>query len=293
VVNQPQSSGKPNLRGLLAEPGAITCPGVYDGISARIADRLGFRALYLTGYGTVASSLGLPDAGLASYTEMLERVRMVAGAITAPLIADADTGYGGLLNVERTVRGYERAGAAALQLEDQASPKKCGHTEGRIVIPADEAARKIRVAAATRDTRDFLIVARTDARTTHGLDEALHRADLYLAAGADILFVESPESVEELRRIGERFAGAYLLANMVEGGRTPYLATQELATLGFKIGLYPTTGFLAAAAALQAGYAHLQTQGSASNAPVPLLPFAEMNELMGFPDVYAFQRRWQ
>lgn len=281
------------LRSLLAGQGAVVCPGVYDGISARIADRLGFRALYLTGYGTVASALGLPDAGLASYAEMLARVSMVAGTISVPLMADADTGYGGLLNVERTVRGYERAGAAALQLEDQAFPKKCGHTEGRIVIPAEEAARKIEVAAATRASRDFLIIARTDARTTHGLDEALRRADLYLAAGADILFIESPESVDELRRIGDRFRGAYLLANMVEGGRTPYLSIHDLEGLGFKIGLFPATGFLAAAAALKAAFAHLQSHGSATNAPTALLPFAEMNELMGFPHVYAFERKWQ
>jgi 2,3-dimethylmalate lyase len=282
-----------SLRSLLAAPGAVICPGVYDGISARLADRLGFGALYLTGYGAVASALGLPDAGLASYAEMLARVRMIAETITAPLMADADTGYGGLLNVERTVRGYERAGAAALQLEDQAFPKKCGHTEGRIVIPPEEAARKIEVAAATRESSDFLIIARTDARTAHGLDEALRRADLYLAAGADILFIESPESVEELHRIGERFRGAYLLANMVEGGRTPYLSIDELERLGFKIGLFPATGFLAAAAALQAAYAHLKSHGSAAGGPTALLPFAEMNELMGFPGVYAFERKWQ
>ena len=292
-MNEARTPTTNSLRSTLAASGALVCPGVYDGISARIADRLGFRALYLTGYGAVASSLGLPDAGLASYAEMLGRVSMIAATITVPLIADADTGYGGLLNVERTVRGYERAGAAAVQLEDQAFPKKCGHTEGRIVIPVEEAVRKIEVAAATRDSSDFLIVARTDARTAHGLDEALRRADRYLAAGADILFIESPEGVEELRRIGERFRGSHLLANMVEGGRTPYLSIEELQALGFKIGLFPATGFLAAAAALQVAYAHLKSHGSAADAPTALLPFAEMNELMGFPDVYSFERKWQ
>ena len=283
--------GTGTLRSLLAREGCLALPGVYDGISARIADKLGFEALYMTGYGTVASSLGAADAGIVTYSEMLDRVRVIAGTVGVPLIADGDTGYGGLLNVDRTVRGYAAAGAAGIQLEDQEFPKKCGHTTGRRVIPADDAVAKIRVAVDARPTKDFLIVARTDARYSDGMDEALRRAERFLEAGADILFVESPESHEELRRVAETFRGAALLANMVEGGRTPYLSTAELATMGFKVALFPGTGFLAAAAAMQQAYAHLKAAGIGTGGPAPLLPFEEMNALMGFPAVNAFERK--
>ena len=280
------------LHELLKQDGCITLPGVYDGISARMAASCGFSALYMTGYGVVASALGLADAGVATFTEMLDRVRCIAGATPLPFLADGDTGYGGLLNVERTVRGYAAAGAAGIQLEDQEFPKKCGHTEFRRVIPEDDAVAKIRVAVETRPSADFLIVARTDARYAHGMDAALRRAERFLQAGADVLFVESPESLEELRRIAETFKGANLLANMVEGGRTPYLSTAELAAMGFKIGLYPGSGFLTAARALQQCYTHLKTTGIATGGPAPLLPFAEMNTLMGFPAVHEFERRY-
>jgi len=182
------------LRARLNEPGLITAPGVYDMISARIADRMGFASLYMTGFGVVASYLGLPDAGLATYTDMVGRVRQICAMTATPLIADADTGYGGLLNVAHTVRGYIAAGAAAVQIEDQEFPKKCGHTPGRSVIPAADMVKKIRVAIEARADDEIMIAARTDARTAHGLDEALRRADAYAKAGADILFVESPES---------------------------------------------------------------------------------------------------
>ena len=182
-------------------------PGVFELISARIADGMGFEALYMTGYGTVASYLGLPDAGLASYTDMVNRVGAIAGATRTPLVADGDTGYGGLLNIEHTVRGYEKAGAAAIQLEDQEFPKKCGHTPGRRVIPIEQMVAKIRVALESRDSKDFLIIARTDARTGYGLDEALRRGEAYAEAGADVLFIESPESVEEMAKIGRTSTG--------------------------------------------------------------------------------------
>jgi 2,3-dimethylmalate lyase len=246
----------------------------------------------MTGSGAVASSLGVADAGVATFTEMLDRVRCIAGATGLPFVADGDTGYGGLLNVDRTVRGYAAAGAAGIQLEDQEFPKKCGHTEFRRVIPADDAVAKIRVAVDARPSRDFLIVARTDARYSEGMDAALRRAERFLATGADVLFVESPESLEELRRVAETFRGATLLANMVEGGRTPYLSTTELAALGFKIALYPGTGFLAAAGALQLAYRRLKTDGIGTGSEAPLLPFAEMNTLMGFPAVHAFEKRY-
>jgi 2-methylisocitrate lyase-like PEP mutase family enzyme len=275
---------------LLRQDGCLTLPGVYDGVSAKLAASTGFQALYMTGYGAVASALGIPDAGLATYSEMLDRVRCIAGATPLPFIADGDTGYGGLLNVDRTVRGYAAAGAAGIQLEDQEFPKKCGHTEFRRVIPAQDAAAKIRVAVDARPSRDFLIVARTDARYAEGLDAALRRAESFLKAGADILFVESPESVEELRRIGETFKGATLLANMVEGGRTPYLSAAELAGLGFKIAIFPVAALLTAAAAVKTCYQQLKQHGSAKGGA--MLPFAEMNALMGFPAVHAFEKRY-
>jgi 2,3-dimethylmalate lyase len=280
------------LSDLLKKEGCLTLPGVYDGVSARLAASIGFEALYMTGYGVVGSALGIPDAGLATYSEMLDRVRCIAGATGLPFIADGDTGYGGLLNVDRTVRGYAAAGAAGIQLEDQEFPKKCGHTEYRRVIPADDAIAKIRVAVDARPSRDFLIVARTDARYAEGLDSALRRAEGFLEAGADVLFVESPESLEELRRVAETFKGAVLLANMVEGGRTPYLSSAELAALGFKIAIFPVSALLTAAAAIKACYLQLKQHGSAKGSVAPMLAFAEMNTLMGFPAVHAFERRY-
>ena len=266
-------------------------PGVYDMISARLADRFGFAALYMTGYGVTASHLGLPDAGLASYTEMVSRAQTIAAGTATPLIADADTGYGGLLNVQRTVRGYEAAGVAAMQLEDQEFPKKCGHTEGRPVIPLVDMVRKIEVAVESRSDPNFLIVARTDARTSLGLDEALRRAEAYRAAGADVLFVESPENEAEFERIGQTI-DAPLLANMVESGRSPVLSAERLAALGFTIALYPGTGFLAAAHALERVYGHLQAHGTSLDLELPLTTLAQMNETMGFESVWEFDRRW-
>jgi len=278
-----------SLHALLGPGKLLVAPGVFDMVSARIADRMGFSALYMTGYGTVASSLGLPDAGLASYAEMVTRVAAIAGGTTTPLIADADTGFGGLLNVERTVRGYEAAGAKAIQLEDQVFPKRCGHTLGRQVIPAEDMARKIRVACESRASREFLIIARTDARTGHGIDEALRRAELYGKAGADILFVESPESEEEMRRICASF-DLPCLANMVEGGRTPVLSRAALIEIGYRIAIFPATGFLAAAQALTTAYTALRAHGSSAEQGLALFPFTEMNRLMGFERVWDFER---
>jgi 2-methylisocitrate lyase-like PEP mutase family enzyme len=278
------------LRARLAAPGLITAPGVYDMISARIADRMGFPALYMTGFGVVASHLGLPDAGLATYSDMVGRVSQICTIAQTPLIADADTGYGGLLNVAHTVRGYSKAGAAALQIEDQAFPKKCGHTPGRQVIPCEDMVKKIRVVVEARGDDDILIIARTDARTAHGLDEALRRAEAYANAGADILFVESPESEQEMEKICASF-DLPLIANMVEGGRTPVLSAQRLEQLGYKIAIFPATGFLAAGAALESIYQTLRHEGSSVKVTAPLQDFAEFAKLMGFQDVWDFDKR--
>jgi 2-methylisocitrate lyase-like PEP mutase family enzyme len=268
----------------------IAAPGVYDMVSLRMAAAMGFDALYMTGYGTVASHLGLPDAGLASYADMVGRVEAMARMAEAPLIADGDTGYGGLLNVRHAVRGYERAGAAAIQLEDQEFPKKCGHTPGRRVVSTDDMVRKIAVAAEARTSRDFLIIARTDARTSLGLAEAIRRARAYGEAGADMLFVESPESEEEMATIGRELGDMPLVANMVEGGRTPMLEPKRLAEIGYALAIYPVAGLLSAAAALETVYRRIWETGSSLGARAPLYSFAEMNRLMGFEEVWAFDK---
>jgi 2-methylisocitrate lyase-like PEP mutase family enzyme len=282
----------PDFRSRLAKKELLVAPGVFDGISARIADQMGFEALYMTGYGTVASHLGLPDAGIASYTDMVGRVKVLTDAARTPLMADGDTGYGGLLNVQYTVRGYEAAGAVAIQLEDQEFPKKCGHMLGRRVVPIEDMVDKIKVAVASRDSADFLIIARTDARTALGLDAALRRADAYAKAGADILFVESPESLEEMRQIGRSFDRP-LMANMVEGGRTPIPDRKTLEELGYSIAIFPGLGFLAAGAALHKVYRYLKQHGSSVGVDAPLYKFAEFSELMGFRAVAEFDQTYR
>ena len=275
----------------LQQKNLISAPGIYDMISAKLADTMRFDCLYMTGYGVVASYLGYPDAGIATYSDMLSRVAQMAEITATPICADADTGYGGLLNVQHTVRGYERAGACAIQLEDQEFPKKCGHTLGRRVIPMEDMVAKVRVAVDARTDPNFKIIARTDARTTLGPDEALRRAEAYLKAGADILFVESPESVEEMEKIGRTF-DAPLIANMVEGGRTPVLPRAELERIGYRMAIFPTLGFLAAAAALKGAYSHLKDHGSSNDVAVPLYPFKQFGEMMGFTWVDEFDRKY-
>lgn len=281
----------PRLKAAFDAGRFVVAPGIFDMISARIADGMGFACLYATGFGTVASHLGVADAGIATYTDMVGRVGQMARGVATPVIADADTGYGGLLNVRHTVMGYEAAGVSGIQLEDQEMPKKCGHTPGRRVIPAEEMALKIRVAAEARRDPAFLIVARTDARTTLGLEEAIRRGHLFAEAGADIVFIESPESEAEMAAIGRAGIGRPLLANMVEGGRTPILPAARLQALGYAIAIYPAIGFLAAAAALERAYAHLRQHGD-STALGESYGFKRMTELMGFPEVWDFEKRW-
>lgn len=282
----------PRLKAAFRDRRFIVAPGIFDMISARVADAMGFTALYATGFGTVASHLGIADAGLATYTDMLGRVGAFAQACQTPVIADADTGYGGLLNVRHTVRGYEAAGIAAIQIEDQEVPKKCGHTPGRRVIPTKEMCLKIEVAVEARRNPDFLIVARTDARTSLGLDEAIARGKAYARAGADVVFVESPETEAEMQRIGQEI-DAPLLANMVEGGRTPILPAERLAALGYAIAIYPAVGFLAVAAAAERAFSHLKQHGDSTGLrPEDSYGFGRMCTLMGFPDVWAFEKRW-
>jgi 2,3-dimethylmalate lyase len=280
-----------SLRPLLARGKTVVAPGVHDLIATHMVNQFPFEAVYMTGFGVVASVTGLPDAGLATYTDMVGRASLIAQMSRAPLIADADTGYGGLLNVRHTVRGYEAAGVAAIQIEDQEFPKKCGHTPGRRVVPMADMVRKIQVAVDSRSSDDFMIIARTDSRTSLGLDEAMRRMEAYAEAGADILFIESPESEAEMEAIGKRFHQP-LLANMVEGGKTPILPRARLAELGFQVAIHPAAGFLATARALERTYAGILANGSTVGADLDLYDFKAFTEIMGFPDVHAFERRW-
>ena len=280
----------PALKTAIENGEFVTAPGVFELISALIADSVGFQALYVTGFGTVASHLGLPDAGIATYSDMINRIERIAERTGTPIIADADTGYGGLLNVRHTVRGYEQAGVSAIQLEDQQFPKKCGHTPNRRVIPVEDMVKKIEVAVDSRHSDDFLIIARTDARTGLGLDEAIRRGQAFKKAGADIVFVEAPESEDEMKWISEAI-DAPLVANMVNGGATPLLPTERLKELGYAIAIHPAVGFLSMGAALDKAYRDLLENGETTN-EIELYDFAAFNKLLGFTDVWEFEKKY-
>ncbi len=278
------------LRDLLQAGEFISAPGVFDMFSARIANRMAFKALYMTGYGVSGSYLGVPDAGIVTYTDMVGRARQIAEGIDKPLIADADTGFGGLINVRHTVRGYEAAGVQAIQIEDQEMPKKCGHTAGRRVVPLSDMLKKVEVAVEARRSPDTLVIARTDARTSLGLDEAIARGKAFAKAGADVVFVESPETEEEFRRIGGEI-DAWLLANMVPTGRSPEVAGDTLRQWGFDVAIYPVLGMGVAAAALEAGYRYLEKRRSTIGLDVPAYTMDQLHELVGFPELWEFERR--
>jgi 2-methylisocitrate lyase-like PEP mutase family enzyme len=280
------------LRSLLAAREFIVAPGVFEMFSAKIADGLGFKALYMTGYGISASHLGLADAGLVTYRDMVERARTIAQGTKTPLIADADTGFGGLLNVREAVRGYEAAGVQAIQIEDQEMPKKCGHTPNRRVVPLEDAVKRLEVAVEARRSADFLIIARTDARTGLGMDEAIRRARAFAEAGADILFVEAPESEEEFKRVGGELAGsAKLLANMVPTGKSPVVAADKLKGYGFSIAIYPSAGMGPVCAALEDSYRYLLEHGSTEGSKTKTYDMKQLHELVGFPDIWDFEKR--
>ncbi|MGG5812582.1 isocitrate lyase/PEP mutase family protein [Falsiroseomonas sp. CW058] len=227
------------LRQLLAGGDLFLAPGAFDCVGARLVEAAGFPALYVTGSGISMSAMGAPDVGALSFGEILDRVRRICDVVSIPVIADGDTGYGGPLNVIRTVREYERAGVSAIQIEDQEWPKKCGHEPGRVIAPVETMVMRIRAAIEARRDPDFAVIARTDARAGEGLAAAIERARAYRAAGADVIFVESPQSEAELAEIGRAFPGVPLLANMVEGGKTPILPAERLHALGFRLAIYP------------------------------------------------------
>ncbi len=275
------------LTQLLTDPGLIIVPGAYDALSAKLAAQAGAPAVYMTGFGLAGSHLGLPDIGLMSSSEMVDRVRaMSAAAGTVPLIADGDNGHGGPLNAARLARAYEQVGAQCIQIEDQVSPKRCGHMEGKEVVSITEAEQKISAAVDARNSKDFKIMARTDARATHDLDEALRRGEAFLKAGADILFIEAPRDMKELEKVCATFKGVPLLANMVEDGKTPILDAKVLEELGFKIAIYPVSALLVVAKRLQEVYATL-LKGQGLPAGEARVTFQTYNELVGLPEMLA------
>jgi 2-methylisocitrate lyase-like PEP mutase family enzyme len=276
------------LREMLKAREFITAPGVFDLVSAKIAARTKAKALYMTGFGTVASYLGYPDAGLATYTDMLNRATAIAQAVDKPVIADGDTGYGGLLNVHHTVRGYEKAGVAMIQIEDQQIPKKCGHTPNRHIVSTEEMVNKIKIACDARSSKDFLILARTDARTAVSLDEAIRRAEAYAKAGADAIFIEAPESIEEMKKIGAS-VDAPLVSNQLHGGKTPILPRDELEDIGFSAAIYPTAGLFAAAKALQTVY---EAHADGRQVETPLYGFGDFVEMIGFQKIWDFEEKY-
>jgi len=267
----------------------ITAPGVFDMISTLIATRMNFPALYVTGYGISASYMGLPDAGLMTFTDMETQIRKIVAATDKPVIADADTGYGGLLNVRHTVKAYENLGVSAIQIEDQEYPKKCGHTPGRRVIPTSDMVTKIKVAVDTRTKDDFLIIARTDSRTGLGIEEALSRAVAFEEAGADIIFVEAPETESEMKMVNAAIKKP-TLANMVSGGKTPIFSSAALQDMGYSVAIHPALGFLAMGEALKTAYTKLDTTGNVAG--VALEDFGEFSKIMGFEDVWDFEKKW-
>jgi len=279
------------LRELLKKPGLVRAPGAFDAWSARLVEMAGFPAAYMTGYGASASVIGRPDIGLMTMSEMVTQARNMAAAVDIPLIADGDTGYGGVLNVIRTVQEFETAGVAGLQLEDQVFPKRCGHMEGKQLIPREEMAAKIKAAVHARRSHDFIIVARTDARAVTGLTDAMARATAYAEAGADVLFVEAPQSVQEM----EQIAGALnrpLIANMVERGKTPLLTVSELERIGYRIAIYPVSALYAATRAMVQVLKRMKEEVSAANGVDDLVGFEEFNQLIGVAEMRALEKRF-
>jgi 2-methylisocitrate lyase-like PEP mutase family enzyme len=270
----------------LRRPPILIAPGIYDALTALIAERAGFEALYVSGAGIAYSRLGRPDIGLVGMSEIVQTVALIRDRVGSPLIVDADTGYGNALNVQRTVRLLERAGANAIQIEDQDFPKRCGHLDDKALIPAQEMAGKVKAAVDARTSRDTLIIARTDAVTVEGFEGAMARAALYRDAGADMLFVEAPRQREELARIGTKFGQSVpLMANMVEGGKTPMLPASELQALGFALVIFPGGIVRTLAKAAEEFYASLKAHGSTEPFRARMFDFEAINRLLGTPEM--------
>lgn len=289
-------SGSAALRSLLTDATVngkpLVLPGCYDALGARLIEQAGFAAAYMTGFGTTAGLLGRPDVGLLGLTEMVDNARRITNAIDLPLLADADTGYGNQINVIRTVQEYERAGVAGIHLEDQVMPKKCGHMENKQVVDSDEFFGKIRAAAQARQDPDFVLIARTDARAPHGLDEAIRRAHGCVEAGADVLFVEALQGVDEIELVAKEFAGLPLLFNWAEGGKTPPLTYDEISELGFSMIIMPIGTMLAAVRATQDFLVKLKADGTPAAFVDELIGFSDFTDLIGLPEVNGLEQRF-
>jgi 2-methylisocitrate lyase-like PEP mutase family enzyme len=281
------------LRHRLSEPRVLLAPGVYDALSALVAERAGFEALYLSGASIAYTRLGRSDVGLTTFSEVEDTLARVAERVVVPVIVDADTGFGNALNVQRTVRGLERAGAAMIQLEDQTFPKRCGHLDGKAVVPSAEMCGKLHAALDARASADTLILARTDALSVEGFDAALERAEAYLACGVDALFIEALRDPAQMDAAGARFGQRVpLLANMVEGGRTPMHSAGELGAKGFRIVIFPGGTARAVAHTLQGYYQSLQAHGSSAAWREQMFDFDGLNALIGTPELLARGRRY-
>ena len=281
----------PLLRRKLAEGEFIAVPGIHDMITAVIANEVGFDIVYGSGYWLTASTYGLPDAGIATYTQMVDRMATLVRTSKAAVIADGDTGYGGLLNVHHTIRGYEAAGVTAIQIEDQEFPKKCGHTPFKKLVPLEDMVAKIKVAVAARQSEDFLVIARTDARQSEGMDGTMHRMEAYAKAGADILFPEALTSEEEMRTACAAFDKP-MFANMASGGLTPILSAQTLKEIGYSIAIFPSMTALVAAAAIRKSLARLKNEGIGETSQTAMMDFKHFCSLIGFEEVWAFEKKW-
>jgi len=276
------------LKQLLDTPGLLVMPGCYDAFSARLIERAGFRLTFMGGFAVSASRIGMPDTGLISYAEMVDQARNICSAVSIPVIGDGDTGYGNALNVQRTVKGYAKAGLACVMIEDQVAPKRCGHTRGKRVVPREEAFSRVQAAVdAKNEGADILIMARTDANATDGIEEAISRAQSFNQIGADITFLEAPRNEEEMRAYCEQVPGPKM-ANMVEQGDTPMLSHSELEAIGYKLALYPITAILAAQRAMEQALASLRS----GEHPQALADFAELREVVGFPQYYEAETKY-
>jgi len=281
------------LRELLAGPDLVVAPGAYDALSARLIVQAGFPVVYMTGFGTAASVLGQPDVGLLTMSEMVSRAAALAAVVgDVPLIADADTGYGNPINVGRTIREYERAGVAAVHIEDQVWPKKCGHMEGKQVIPLEEMVQKIHAAVDARQDPDFVIIARTDANAVTGFEDALRRGHAYQEAGADVVFIEAPRSVAELKAIATSFPNVPLLYNWAESGKTPLLSLEEIHSLGFKLVIFPVSMLFAATHAMLQLLEHLKQGQTSAPFAGQMVTFAQFTNQIGLPEIQALERRY-
>ncbi len=277
-----------SLRNILAEPGILLMAGCHDAISAKQVERAGFKSTFMSGFAVSAARLGLPDTGLISYAELVEQGRCICQAVRIPVFGDGDTGFGNAINVKRTVNGYAQAGFACIMIEDQISPKRCGHTQGKTTVGRDEATMRIQAAVDARDAgADILIMARTDARATLGLDEAIARCRQFREIGADISFLEAPQSIEEMRRYCQEVEGPKM-ANLIEHGKTPLLPAAELDALGYKIAVYPLTLLSVSIHAMRVALENLQ-QGRQT----PGLDFQQLQAAVGFPEYYAEEDRYK